>query len=222
MTAPARGASLLARVLPWLLTAALLAGVASARAYFEARAELHAGRAAQQRGDVSDAIRHLRRAAHWYLPGSGPCSAAYEELETLAVRAEAQGRNDHALAAWRAVRASILGTRWLLTPEAPRLDRANQHIASLLADLPPPPEDRGKDRARLREEHLALLRAHRSADPAWVLLALVGFAVFAGSLWSAARHGFGAQERPHALRLALAGASWLLGLGLFLLGVSRA
>ena len=210
------------KALPWLSVLALLCAVASARALLEARAELAAGRSALARSELSEAVRHLRRAAHWYLPGSPYCAAAYDELESLATRAEAQGRNDHALAAWRAVRSSILATRWLRTPQEHRLERANQHLASLMADLPPPPEDRGKDRARLREEHLALLHAHRSADPAWVLLALAGFATWAGALGLGAVRGFTDEQRPRWRLLGALALGWTVGMGLFLLGVARA
>ncbi len=75
-----------------LCVAAVLV-TASTRALVESRRELTAGESALATGDASEGVRRLRRAAHWYLPGSPYCARAYERLERVASEAEAQGIN---------------------------------------------------------------------------------------------------------------------------------
>lgn len=204
-----------------LCVAAVLV-TASARALVESRRELSAGESALATGDASEGVRRLRRAAHWYLPGSPYCARAYERLERVASEAEAQGRNEQALSAWRAIRASSLGTRWLIVPERARLERANRHIAALMAELPPPPEDRAKDRARLREEHLALLNEDRAPDPAWLVVLAAGLAAWMFGLTRAMRDGWDDEDRPQRRPLLIAIAISLAGLATTLFAVAKA
>lgn len=210
------------RWLPHAITAIVLLTVIVSRVLIEGARELSAGQNALARGDVLEAVRHLRRAAHWYLPGSPYTARAYETLETIARQAEAHGRNDHAFAAWRAIRASALATRWIITPEQARLERANQHLAALLAEMPPPPEDRNKDRSRLREEHLALLTHHHAPDPAWLLIMSCGFALWLGAAWWGARHAWDEDDKVRPRPMALAATMFILGLSLFLVAIARA
>jgi hypothetical protein len=213
---------LLRRALPYLALGALFVALVAGRVLVEGAHELRAGEEAAARGDIPDAVRKLRRAAHWYLPGSPYCAAAYDQLERIATAAESQGRADHALSAWRAVRASALATRWLVVPERARLERANRHLAALLAELPPPPEDQGKDRARLREEHLALLTEDKAPEPAWLVVMALGLALWLTAGFWAARNGWDEDDRPRGRALALAAGLVVFGLGLFLLGVAQA
>lgn len=210
------------RALPWICVGAGLALLVAGRVLVEGSRELSAGNSALAHGDVPDAVRRFRRAAHWYLPGSPYCAGAYEKLETVATQAESQGRADHAFAAWRAIRASALATRWLITPERPRLERANRHIAALIVEMPAPPQDRGKDRARLREEHLALLTEDHAPEPAWVVIMALGFAMWIGAAFWAARNAWDEDDRVRPRALAIAGSLVALGLLLFTLGVARA
>jgi len=212
----------LRRIAPWALIAALLGAVAIGRVLVEGARELHAGDAAQARGDVSDAIRRWRRAAHWYAPGSPYCAQAYERLEAAAVSAETQGRGDQAFSAWRAIRASALSTRWLVVPQRERLERANRHIAALLAEMPQPAEDRDRDRSRVREEHLSRLNEDHAPEPAWVVMLAIGFALWFGAALWAARNGWNERDEVRPRALMLAGSVLVLGAALFLLGVARA
>lgn len=196
--------------------------VASVRVLVESRNELNEGQSALSRGDTSEAIRRLRRAAHWYLPGSPWCSGAYVTLERVASEAEAQGRNEQALSAWRAIRASALATRWMIVPEKPRLERANRHIAALMAELPPPPEDRAKDRNRLREEHLALLQQDHAPDPAWLVVMGVALLTWCAGLYSALRNGWDDEDRPQKRPLTIALCALFGGLAMMLFAISRA
>jgi hypothetical protein len=210
------------RALPYALVAAALFALVCGRVLWEGSHELSAGEAAQARGELPEAIRRLRRAAHWYLPGTPYYARAYERLEAIATQAEARGSTEPAFAAWRAIRASALSTRWLIVPERARLERANRHLAALLAEMLPPPEDQGKDRARLREEHLALLTEDRAPEPAWVLVMGAGFALWLFAVFFAATRGWDEQDRPHARTLAGAAALFAVGLALFAWGLIRA
>jgi hypothetical protein len=200
----------------------LLFLVALTRVLIESRAELREGQAALTRGDTSEGVRRLRRAAHWYAPGSPWCAEAYASLERVATETEAQGRNEQALSAWRAIRASALATRWLVVPERARLERANRHIAALMAELPPPPEDRAKDRNRLREEHLALLQQDHAPDPAWIVVMGVALVTWVLGLYRALRYGWTEDDRPEKRTLLLSLCAVFGGLALMLFAISRA
>lgn len=212
----------LRRTGPWLLIALILAVVASGRVLIEGARELRAGDDARARGDASDAIRRWRRAAHWYLPGSPFCAQAYQRLEDAALAAETQGRAEVAFSAWRAIRASALATRWLVIPQRDRLERANRHIAAILSEMPQPPEDRTRDRARVREEHLSRLNEDHAPEPAWVVMLAIGFAMWLGAAAWAAKRGWNDRDEIQTRVLLMAGALLVVGMALFLLGVARA
>jgi len=72
----------------YAVAALLVALVACGRVLAEARAELATGRAELAAGRADVGVRHLRRAAHLYLPGSPFTRDAYEALEAAAVAAE--------------------------------------------------------------------------------------------------------------------------------------
>lgn len=203
------------------VAAALLALVVG-RVLVEGRAALREGEAAVARGDVDRGVRALRRAAHWYAPGSPYSRAAYDALERLARDREAHGQSEQALAAWRAIRASALATRWLVTPEADRLRRANRRIARLMALQPPPPEEREVPVARREERHLALLQEDRAPEPAWVVVMGVGLALWLGAAAWATRNGWDDDDRARPRALGIAGGCVALGFALFALALWRA
>lgn len=202
--------------------ASALVALVYCRVLVEGRAALREGQTAVAHGDFDNGVRALRRAAHWYAPGSAYCSKAYEDLEGLARDREAHGQNDQALTAWRAIRASALATRWWVTPQSARLHRANQRIARLMALQQPPPEERDVPVARREERHLALLQEDHAPEPAWVALMGIGMALWLGAAAWAARHGWNDQDRPVARTLALSGACVAVGFGLFVLALWRA
>lgn len=204
------------------LWVALVLAAVCGRALWSSRGALHAGRAALAQGRHDEGVLLLRRAAHLYLPGSPYVAAAYDALEASARESETRGQNDRALAAWRAVRASALATRWVVVPYADRLDRANRHVAHLMALLPPAPDERDTTVQTREERHLALLREDRAPEPGWVLVLAVGFALWAASLAHAARRGWDDDDRPQRGPLALAGAAGGIGVLLFVLALARA
>jgi len=204
------------------LVVSVLGLAAVARVLAESAFEYRQGDDARRRDDVPEAIRRFRRAAHWYLPASPWCDRAYASLEEIAVQSEARGRADYAFAAWRAVRSSALATRNFWTPHRERLERANRHLAALLSEMPPPPEDRGRDRARIREEHLARLNDDRAPEPAWVLVMGIGLAAWLGAAVWAARRGWTDDDAPHMRQLGIAAGVLVVGVLLFVLGLTRA
>ena len=206
----------------YLALALALCLVVVARVTLYARRELLAGRAALAAGRADVGVRHLRRAAHLYLPSSPYTREAYDTLESFARESETRGQSDRALSAWRAVRSSALATRWLVVPHRDRLDRANRHIARLMSSLPAPPEDRGVARERLEERHLALLQEDRAPEPAWVVLLGAGLALWLGAAVWAARHAFDDDDRPLGQPLARAAGVFALGVALFLIALHRA
>jgi tetratricopeptide (TPR) repeat protein len=202
--------------------ALVVAVVLCGRVLLEARSELRAGDAHLTGGRYEAAVRHYRRAAHLYLPGSPYTRDAYEALERVAREAEARGQNDRALAAWRAVRSSALATRWVVLSYEERVTRANRRIARLMARLPPPAVDRGLSLAQLEERHLALLEERTAPDAAWVVLMAIGFATWMGAVAWAALRGWNDDDRAQWPTLRVAGVVVAAGMALFFLALTRA
>ncbi len=206
------------RIAAGVALVALVAG----RALVEARSELRAGERYLAAGEVDRGVRHLRRAAHWYLPWSPYTRGAYDALEQFAEASEVRGQGAQAANAWRAVRSSALATRWLFVPYRDRLERANRHLAQWMAAQPPNAEERDVPVAVRRERHLALLTEDRAPEPGWVLVTSGGFALWVLAAAWAARHGWDDDDRPKRDRLLRAGLAVATGVGLFLLGLARA
>lgn len=205
-----------------LAVLALTLCAAVARVGVEARAELSTGRAALARGEVEAGVAHLRRAAHLRVPWGGDSRAAFDALESFARACEVRGQTDRALLAWRAVRASARGTRWLATPERDRLARADRRIATLMARLAPAPEDRDVAASRREEQLLAALVERNDADPAWRLVAALGIAaVLAGAAQLAAR-GWDDASVPRRDVVSRSVITVALGAALFVVALARA
>ena len=207
------------RALPWV---ALCVAALCGRMLWESHVALQAGEEALRRGDVAEGITRLRRAAHLYLPGSPPVRGAYDALERFGRESETRGQAERALVAWRAVRASALSTRWLVIPYEDRLRTANQHIAHLMAQREPAPDERDRSPQAREERHLALLREDRAPEAGWRVLLGIGLAMFLGALAHAARAGFDDDDRPRRGPLTAAAALGALGATLFLVSLWRA
>ncbi len=208
-----------------LLAVCLIAsGVVVTRALVEGQRALHEADAAGEAGDVREAIAGYRAAARWYVPGAGHAKEAYDRLEEIGRAREAEGDRAGALAAWRGVRGSILATRSAYSPFDDRLERANAHIARLLAE---------KERARAgpassdglataKDWHRDALARVNAPSPAWTLLAVFGLALWiAGAVVFVVR-GVTASG-VLARRPAIAAAVFVvMGLVIWLLGLARA
>lgn len=194
-------------------------GLVYARVLFESHREWTEGRSWLARDDADEAIVHYRRAALWYAPVNPWCVAALEGLAGIAHRAERAGELERALAAWRAVRGSILGTRSFYTPMPSRLHAANRRIAALMAKQPRPAQDLQKTEHGLAREHLALLERDDAPSVPWSIVLLAGFFGWIGAAFAFVYRGLDAEGkllRPAAMRWAglvvLGIAVWVIGM----------
>ena len=202
--------------------ATLVFGVVGARVIHSAQTELSDARLAAEGGDLDRALVHYRRAARYYVPGSPYHVHALERLDLLGRGAEAEGNVDRALAAYRAIRGSILATRSVYVPERERLEAADQRIAALMAAQPAPGMDAGKSKEQLRAEHLALLTASPDPNLAWSLVLLLGFAAFVGGAFAFSMRAIDDRDRFVTLEARRWGALIVVGFGLFAVGLALA
>lgn len=223
-----------------LITAAIVAavvlGALITRAIWEGRSALHDGDAAAARGEPRAAIEAWRRAARWYVPLAPHVGAAYGRLERMAGDAEVHGDRVTALEAWRAVRSSALATRWVVTPHADAKARADQRIAALMAEEPVwgQPVPAGEDPSRLAAPDAGATPAARQAFYAaqlardgapslgWVVVALIGFAAWLGGCVRFALRALDPDDRLVRRVAAEAGALVLVGLLVWVVGLSQA
>jgi hypothetical protein len=207
-----RGLSIAAVVL-------LVLGAASLRAVIAGEGEIAASTEALRAGDAREAIVRARRAAAWYVPGAPHVRVAYERLIALAVAAEGLGDRDLALFAWRAVRTAAIETRWIVTPHADDLQRANEAIARLAATAPRPPGTRTEPAAKIEREQLETLTRDEGPRAPWAAALVLGFAAWAvGSILIARRavsatgHVAWRRAVPGLAIAAVGTALWLLAL----------
>ena len=202
-----------------LVLAACVLAVVSVRVVLSAREELAQAEKLLGAHDRDAAIVHLRRAARWYAPLSPYHVRALGRLGELAESAALRGDREGALAAYRAVRASILATRSLYVPQRALLDAANRRIASLMADEPAAGVDAGKSREQLRREHLALLMPIPGPDVFWSCVLLVGFACWVCAAFALSFRAIDADDRWVPRELLRCGSLVGLGFALFVLGL---
>ncbi len=178
------------RVRSWRERLALLAfltvltlALFSARVILEGESQLSASDAAFDRGELSSALDHARRAATLYAPGAAHVERAYERMNALALGAEAAGQPKIAFLAWQAMRSAALESRHVWLPRQAELERANQNLARLEAQAR---DSAGSDRVKTQGQALTRLNADDAPAPAWIavlgagfLLALAGLSLFA-------------------------------------------
>jgi hypothetical protein len=188
-------------------------GVATARVVYSGEAEIKASNAALDAGDAREAIVRARRSARWYAPGAPHVAVAYDRLIALATTSEENRRDDLALLAWRAVRVSVIETKWLVSPHPEHLNRADSEIARIMAKSPKAAEPD----ALIRAEELQRLKRHEPPRTLWVALLAAGFIVLAAGLFLWARQVGGAggrlvwsEAKSGALLTVLGAALWLV------------
>jgi hypothetical protein len=196
----------------WLRIATLVAlagvltvAVATLRSIATGQAEMEKSDRAFDQGDLPRATLHARRAATLYAPAAPHVPAAYERLVAIAVGAEAAGQAEIAQTAWRAVRGAALETRHVHVPHAEELERANENLARLQAQVSVAsrPATGGALRARYARALGELEREH-GPSTAWTAALLLGYALCAcglawlawrgvsregGLVWSSGRYG---------------------------------
>lgn len=202
----------------YLLAFVLVLAVVAGRVWHGARTELET--AAKHQG--AERLDRLQWAMRWYLPGASAPREAADALEALARASEADGKIEDALAAWRRLRGGILATRHLWSPFGDRLPRVNARIAELTADLQLGTGSvsiRGRDRATLIADHLALLQLDPTPALGWSLAVFLGFLGWVGGAAWTIRRGLtaeGALRRGPFLRglavTALCFGVWIVGL----------
>jgi len=190
------------------------------RLLIDSRQACRQGAAAEQRGDMTEAIRHYLDAGRLYVPGSPFVRQALDRLDTIGVALVNKGDYPLARSAFESERAALLGTRSFYTPYADRLPGIERRIARLLAA-----EEGGTASASFEERaawHAERLRQRPGPKTSMVLLALLGLGIWISCAVIFLRKGLSASlllQRGPAL---LAGAGFLLGLTLFLVGLRLA
>jgi hypothetical protein len=203
-------------------TLGVLLLVLSVRVVSASHAELREGDQLRARHEIDFAIAHYRRAARQYAPLNPYSVDALDRLSEIARTAEQEGDRERALAAWRSVRGAILASRSFYIPEPERLSEANEHIATLMSELPPP----AIDAARSPEERRAAEHARLDViqDPAlgFRLLALVGLATWIVAAWGFVTRAIDEDDRIIGASARIWGTAWITGFGAFILGLALA
>lgn len=209
-----------------------LLAVVAGRVVLSSRAEYRAGRRAEQQAlDRSDperrsrglrrAVSHYRRAARWYAPGNGYVNRALDRLAAIGHLAEQQGDAETALRAYRSIRRAVLGARSFYTPHRRRLEAANDRIAALSARVGG--QRRGADELeRLAAWHRRQLARSRAPGVGWVVLALLGFALWIAGAVLFIFRAIGPADRLRRRPALWWGAVVLMGLLLWLVGLTQA
>lgn len=205
-----------ARVLGIVLVVLLALSV---RVIGSARAELAEARALDGHGDPALAVSHYRRAARMYAPFSPYPEEALARLAEIGIEAEADGDIDLALSAWRSIRGATLGSRSFYVPYEERLHEADRHIASLMAHLPPPPIELRRSVEEREAAHLALLEADVGPAPLPSVVALLGLATWIASAFFFATRAFGDDDKIVPREARRWGGAFIVGLGLFVMGL---
>lgn len=151
-----------------------LFAVMTARAVFEARAELAAAEQALAAGDPALALSHYRLAARWHAPGNVYAGTALTSLEQLAQAAELRGDPVFALAAYRAAHGALHAARGIEVSDPELLARVDARIAQLMARDPSSERDDRLSPAERVERYRRLLSVKRP-NQRGVLLACGGF-----------------------------------------------
>jgi hypothetical protein len=206
----------------WAGGAALALAILVGRVAVDGRAALRAGQAAEAKGERAEAVRHYLDAARFYLPGGGWVRQALDRLEGLAATAEAAGDPAGARPALEAIRAALLGTRSFYTPHAGRLPDVERRLAVAYASLEDPRVDPGASLEARTAWHAARLRHHPGPLVGYVLMALLGMALWLGGAVGFVRRGLDAGLRLRRGPAIAAGIVFVVGFALFITGLRLA
>jgi hypothetical protein len=206
----------------WLAGLLVALVVLVARVAVDARAALRAGESAEARGDRAGAVRDYLDAARLYLPGSVTVRRALDHLEGIARTAEAASDPAGARPALEAIRAALLGTRSLYTPYASRLPDVERRLAGIYAQLEDPRVDPGASVEARTAWHASKLARHPGPTVGYVLLALLGLALWLGGAVGFMRRGLDAGLRLRRGPALAAGLIFVVGFALFVTGLRLA
>jgi hypothetical protein len=202
-----------------LAVTGLLLGAATLRVVTSGEREIAASTEGLRAGDAHAATEHARRAAGWYAPGAPHVRVAYERLIALATTAEGLGDREASLYAWRAVRTAAIETRWIVTPHAADLARANLAVARLEAAAPRPPGTRTEPPASVEREQLEALSRDEAPRTPWVDALVLAAVAWVGGAYAVVRRGITAggqvswgRAMPGIVVTAAGIALWLLAI----------
>jgi hypothetical protein len=197
-----------------LLGVALALAVIVVRLLIDARNAYRNGAAAEQRGEITEAIRFYLDAGRLYVPGSPFTRNALDRLDAIGIALVTKGDYPTARMAFEAERAALLGTRSFYTPYAERLPSLDRRISRLLAAAEEhSAQTTFEDRVKWHAERLA--ERPRPKIP-MVLLALLGLAMWVTSAVIFFRRGVDAHLALRRVPAMVASVGFLVGLGLFL------
>jgi hypothetical protein len=95
-------------------------------------AQYRKGNEAAARGDFAGAVAGYEAAIHMYVPFSPLVGKSAESLWAIADGFERAGNRERALIAYRSLRSSFYGVRWLFQPGSEWIARCDQRIAGLV------------------------------------------------------------------------------------------
>jgi hypothetical protein len=197
-----------------LLGVAATLGVIVVRLVVDARAAYRNGVAAEERGEVNEAIRFYLDAGRLYVPGSPFTRGALDRLDAIGVAQVTKGDYATARAAFEAERAALMGTRSFYTPYAERLPSLERRLSRLLAAVEEHASPNTfEERAKWHAERLA---ERPRPKISFVMLALLGLAMWLASAVVFFRKGVDANLVLKRVPALLASAGFLVGLALFL------
>lgn len=206
-----------------LLTAALVLLMVVIRVFYGAVSELEAGEQALTAGTADEAIIHLERSLHWYLPLCPLPEKAANALWSIGSEAEARGDRETALEAYQALRSALYATRSFYTPLPGWIKKANERIASLQIEEPggmwPDPTLPAAERKAIA---LAVLEKDDAPDVGWSAVSVLGFVGWIACALGFVLRGFdssGCFSRKPGLSW---GAGVVLGFLLWVVGLMRA
>jgi hypothetical protein len=195
-------------------------GVVVVRLVVEANGAYRQGAAAEERGDLVDAIRHYLDAGRAYLPGNPVVRRAVDRLDAIGVAAVNKGDYVTARSAFESERAALLGTRSFYTPFADRLPVINRRLARLMAATEDPLGGASfEERTVWHEQRLGEpIRPKTSL----VMLALLGLAIWCTSAVVFVRKGLDKNLALVRAPAVFASLGFLAGLVMFLVGLRLA
>ncbi|MFH1262254.1 MAG: hypothetical protein V1495_02250 [Pseudomonadota bacterium] len=204
----------------WIAGLTILAACVAIKVLYESRREWNEGWTAVRAGRTEDAILHLERAIHWYLPGNPFTGKAVRALWEIGQGAEASDPA-RALLAYDALRGSLHSIRSFYWPYREWIEKSNERIAQLRAS-----EESKRDPSRPFEKalefHRQVLIPTDRPRIGWVLWAQLGFWGWIGSVVGWIFRGFDREGRMQMRR----SLPWITALVLFftvwVIGLSRA
>lgn len=196
--------------------------VLSVKVLVSSRAELADADRASSAGELETAITHYRRAARWYLPIQPYADRALDRLMEIGAEAEADEDPALALASYRSVHAALMGSRSSWIPDRARLRAADERIAALMARSDVPTLDAHLSEEARAETYLAMLETDRDPATPFALLALLGFALWILGAYGVFTRGLDQDDRVVDGELRKWGTAFVIGMGLFVLGLALA